>query len=49
MNEQAFNEFIAHVRWLGLPGAEIIIGMAAVGAGFTLTRTDSGELQAVRA
>jgi hypothetical protein len=47
MNVAAFNEFIAHVRWMGLPGAEIIIGMAAIGAGFSLVRTDDGELQAV--
>jgi hypothetical protein len=46
MNPEAFNEFIKHIRWLGLPGAEIIIGMAAVGAGFSLIRADDGELQA---
>lgn len=48
MNVEAFNEFAAQVRWTGLPGAEIIIGMAAVAAGFTLVRADDGELQAVR-
>lgn len=48
MDPEAFNEFIAHVRWLGLPGAEIIVGMAAVGAGFSLVRAEGGELQAVR-
>ncbi|WP_155770046.1 hypothetical protein [Mycobacterium asiaticum] len=49
MNLEAFQQFIANVRKSGLPGAEVIIGLAAVAAGFTLVRADGGELQAVRA
>lgn len=49
MNPEAFQQFIENVRKSGLPGAEVIIGLAAVGSGFTLTRVESGELQAVRA
>lgn len=49
VNPEAFQQFIANVRKSGLPGAEIIIAFAAVAAGFTLVRGESGELQAVRA
>lgn len=49
MNPEAFQQFITNIRKSGLPGAEIIIGLAAVAAGFTLVRSEGGELQAVRA
>ncbi|WP_156781232.1 hypothetical protein [Mycobacterium gordonae] len=49
MNPEAFQQFIENVRKSGLPGAEIVIAFAAVASGFTLTRGDGGELQAVRA
>lgn len=48
MNPDAFNEFAKKMRQSGLPGAELIIGFAAVAAGFTLTRAEDGELQAAR-
>lgn len=47
MNPEAFQQFIADVRKSGLPGAEVIIGLAAVASGFTLVQV-GGELQAVR-
>ncbi|MDP7729544.1 hypothetical protein [Mycobacterium sp. TY813] len=49
MNPEAFQQFIENVRKSGLPGAEIIIAFAAVASGFTLVRSEGGELQAVRA
>ncbi len=47
MNPEAFQQFIANVRKSGLPGAEIVIAFAAVAAGFTLVRSEGGELRAV--